>query len=100
MSVSIFGRVARALGLGRARYYIGKDLDQNKYYEYPALDGSTDPRRTRRLIRYRVHKELGEHDQASLPAQWIMWLRHTRRSAPTVEVSRGVCGEGGGGSTR
>lgn len=75
------------LRFGRAQYYAGKDLQNNKYYEYPSVDGNTDPRRTRRLIRYREEKDFGEHEETSLPAQWVMWLRHTRRSAPSVEVS-------------
>lgn len=83
---TFWNRVSRAFKIGRSRYYIGRDLNHNGYYEYPALDGSSDPRRTRRLVQYHEHKELGEHDQNSLPIQWLMWLRHTRKSAPTIEV--------------
>lgn len=85
--MSLFSRISKALRFGRARFLVGKDLDNNKYFEYPPLDGSLDPRKTRRVIQYRIFKELGEHDQSSLPAQWLMWLRHTRKSAPTIEVS-------------
>ncbi|PWN93510.1 hypothetical protein FA10DRAFT_264148 [Acaromyces ingoldii] len=81
---SLFRRLSTVLGLGKGRYFIGRDLDHNRYYEFPSLDGNKDPRRTRRLIEYAQHKELGEHDQSRLPAQWLMWLRHTRRSAPSI----------------
>ncbi|PWN35680.1 uncharacterized protein FA14DRAFT_160726 [Meira miltonrushii] len=82
---NIIQKVSAFFRVGRARYLAGKDLDHNKYYEYPPLDGNTDPRRTRRLVRFREHKELGEYDQSTLPPQWLMWLRHTRKSAPTIE---------------
>lgn len=82
---NIVKKVSAFLRIGRARFLAGKDLDHNSYYEYPPLDGNTDPRRTRRLVRFREHKELGEYDQSTLPPQWLMWLRHTRKSAPTIE---------------
>lgn len=82
----IVKRLSSLFRLGNARYLAGTDLSQNKYYEYPSIDGDPDPRRSRRLVRYREHKELGEFDQSTLPTQWLMWLRHTRRSAPTIEV--------------
>ncbi|MCO5589619.1 hypothetical protein L7F22_043587 [Adiantum nelumboides] len=82
---NIIKKVSTFLRIGRARFLAGKDLDHNNYYEYPPLDGNTDPRRTRRLVRFREHKELGEYDQSTLPPQWLMWLRHTRKSAPTIE---------------
>jgi NADH dehydrogenase [ubiquinone] 1 alpha subcomplex assembly factor 2 len=88
--MSFLSRVAKAFRFGKNRYFIGKDLDSNFYYEYPSLDGSLDPRKTRRVIKYRVHKELGEHDQNALPVQWLMWLRHTRKSAPSIEVREKV----------
>jgi NADH dehydrogenase [ubiquinone] 1 alpha subcomplex assembly factor 2 len=84
---SFLTRLAKTFRFGRAQYFVGKDLDSNKYYEYPSLDGSTDPRRTRRVIDYHIFKELGEHDQNKLATQWLMWLRHTRKSAPSIEVS-------------
>lgn len=82
---NIIKKVSAFFRVGRARYLAGKDLDHNSYYEYPSLDGNPDPRKTRRLVRFRVHKELGEYDQSTLPPQWLMWLRHTRKSAPTIE---------------
>lgn len=36
---SLIRSIARTLKLGRARYLVGSDLDQNTYYEYPSLDG-------------------------------------------------------------
>lgn len=83
----IVKRISSLFRFGNARYLAGTDLSENKYYEYPSVDGNPDPRKSRRLVRYREHKELGEFDQSTLPTQWLMWLRHTRRSAPTIEVS-------------
>lgn len=28
---------------------------------------------------------MGDYDQRSIPVQWVMWLRHTRREAPSIE---------------
>ncbi len=28
---------------------------------------------------------MGDYDQRSIPVQWVMWLRHTRRDAPSIE---------------
>lgn len=46
-----------------------------------------DPRHTRRTIVWKEKKDFSEYDQSSLPVQWKMWLRHTRRSPPTIQVS-------------
>ncbi|KAK0526784.1 hypothetical protein OC834_004682 [Tilletia horrida] len=71
--------------VGRARYFAGYDLAGNAFYEYPSRSGSTDPRHTRRVIDWKEKREPSEYDQSSIPAQWVAWLRHTRRQAPTLE---------------
>ncbi|KAJ1018494.1 hypothetical protein NDA18_006645 [Ustilago nuda] len=83
--MSILQRIARTLGWGKWKYMVGQDLAGNCYLELPSLSGSIDPRHTRRSIQWREKKELGDYDQRSIPVQWVMWLRHTRREAPTVE---------------
>lgn len=83
--MSILQRIARTLRLGKWKHMVGHDLAGNCYLELPSLSGSIDPRHTRRSIQWREKKELGDYDQRSIPVQWVMWLRHTRREAPTVE---------------
>lgn len=83
---SLLRPISRLLRLGDARYFIGHDLDGNSYYEYPSRSGSLDPRHTRRVIQYRIKQaHYSEYDRSQLPIQWKMWLRHTRRVAPTLE---------------
>ncbi|KAK0565448.1 hypothetical protein OC861_003746 [Tilletia horrida] len=71
--------------VGRARYLAGYDLNGNAFYEFPSRSGSTDPRHTRRVIDWKEKLEPSEYDQSSIPAQWVAWLRHTRRQAPSLE---------------
>ncbi|SPO24315.1 related to Mimitin, mitochondrial precursor [Ustilago trichophora] len=83
--MSLFQKLAKALRIGNARYIVGHDLAGNSYLELPSLSGSLDPRHTRRSIQWKEKKELGDYDQRSIPVQWVMWLRHTRREAPSIE---------------
>lgn len=83
--MSFFQRVAKALRLGKSKYIVGQDLAGNSYLELPSLSGSLDPRHTRRSIQWKEKKEMGDYDQRSIPVQWVMWLRHTRREAPSIE---------------
>ncbi|PWN45111.1 hypothetical protein IE81DRAFT_320722 [Ceraceosorus guamensis] len=84
-----FRTLAKALplpgGLGRWRYLVGKDLADNSYYEFPSPDGNKDPRFTRRVVKYKEHMDIDLYDRSELPLQWMMWLRHTRRSAPSIQ---------------
>ncbi|CEH18701.1 NADH:UBIQUINONE OXIDOREDUCTASE SUBUNIT-17.2 [Ceraceosorus bombacis] len=86
-----FRTLAKALplpgGLGRWRYLVGKDLADNSYYEFPSADGNKDPRFTRRVVKYKEHMDIDLYDRSELPLQWMMWLRHTRRSAPSIQRS-------------
>lgn len=82
---SLLKPFASLFRVGKSRYFIGRDLQGNSYFEYPSLSGSSDPRHTRRLIEYRIKKDISEYDSTVLPVQWKMWLRHTRRAAPTIE---------------
>ncbi|EPQ29541.1 uncharacterized protein PFL1_02760 [Pseudozyma flocculosa PF-1] len=81
---SIFQKAARLLNIGKARHIVGYDLAGNAYLELPSLHGSTDPRHTRRMIQWKEKMHHGEYDQRSLPVQWTMWLRHTRRDPPSI----------------
>lgn len=83
--MSLFQRLAKALRIGNAKYIVGQDLAGNSYLELPSLSGSLDPRHTRRSIQWKEKKEMGDYDQRSIPVQWVMWLRHTRREAPSIE---------------
>ncbi|CBQ73500.1 related to Mimitin, mitochondrial precursor [Sporisorium reilianum SRZ2] len=83
--MSLIRKLAQALRIGKARYIVGHDLNGNAYLELPPLSGSLDPRHTRRSIQWKEKRELGDYDQRSIPVQWVMWLRHTRRDAPSLE---------------
>ncbi|SNX87169.1 related to Mimitin, mitochondrial precursor [Melanopsichium pennsylvanicum] len=83
--MSLFQRIAKTLRIGNAKYIKGHDLNGNAYLELPSLSGSLDPRHTRRSIQWKEKKELGDYDQRSIPVQWVMWLRHTRREPPCID---------------
>ncbi|KAG8682285.1 hypothetical protein FRC08_015052 [Ceratobasidium sp. 394] len=70
----------------RSRYFVGEDLQGNRYFEVPSLRPEL-PRPIRRV-------EYGEtsHDVAQnanrarqLPVQWTSWLSHTRPDPPTLQ---------------
>lgn len=67
----------------RKKYFVGYDLNGNKYWEF-----YTDSDRTmmgRRL--WEPYKEqafmVDYYDK--LPVQWLQWLRKSRKQAPTIE---------------
>ncbi|PVF97384.1 hypothetical protein CPB86DRAFT_707041 [Serendipita vermifera] len=70
---------------GEKTRYVGRDLEGNKFYEYPST--SEDPRRTKRMIVYRPAERKWDYvsGKAQLPVQWRMWLTHTRYDPPTIE---------------
>ena len=47
--MSLWRAMSRVLRIGRARYYVGRDLANNEYYELPSLHGKENPR-TRRYV--------------------------------------------------
>ncbi|KAE8234259.1 hypothetical protein CF326_g696 [Tilletia indica] len=81
----MFKAISSIFRLGKSRYFVGYDLNGNSFYELPSRSGSTDPRHTRRSIDWKEKKAPSEYDQSSIPAQWVAWLRHTRRQPPTLE---------------
>lgn len=84
----LFRPISRLFRVGKSRHLAGTDLEGNRYYEYPSLHGSDDPRHTRRLIEYRVKKDhYSEYDTKNVAVQWKMWLRHTRMDPPPLDVS-------------
>ncbi|KAN0116207.1 hypothetical protein V8E52_006264 [Russula decolorans] len=79
----------RVLGtIFRPRHFVGKDLEENRFYEYPSL--SNDPLRTRRRVQYRVYEDMWCYIGGArrLPVQWVSWLSHTRTAPPTLEELR------------
>ncbi|KAI0703716.1 hypothetical protein BC835DRAFT_1303000 [Cytidiella melzeri] len=69
----------------KTTYFIGRDLEGNKYYEYPnAHDGVS---RTKRVVKYRRGYDMWTYiaGDKRLPVQWSSWLTHTRIQAPTLE---------------
>ncbi|KAH9962943.1 hypothetical protein BC827DRAFT_1266743 [Russula dissimulans] len=72
----------------RPRYFVGTDLEGNRFYEYPSLND--DPHRTRRRVQYKVYEDMWNYIGGArrLPVQWLSWLSHTRRDSPTLEELR------------
>ncbi|KDQ58427.1 hypothetical protein JAAARDRAFT_34217 [Jaapia argillacea MUCL 33604] len=73
---------------GRA-YLAGRDLEGNRFFEYPST--TADPRRTRRVVKYRdAGGDLYQYASGgrNLPVQWMMWLTHSRQQAPTTDELR------------
>ncbi|KAI9458571.1 hypothetical protein BJY52DRAFT_1212084 [Lactarius psammicola] len=71
----------------RPRYLVGRDLEGNRFFEYPSL--SDDPLRTRRRVQYRVYEDMWHYIGGTrrLPGsfQWVSWLSHTRPDPPSLE---------------
>ncbi|KAM6503624.1 hypothetical protein JOM56_000567 [Amanita muscaria] len=65
--------------------YAGRDLEGNKFYEYPA--SSPDPRRARRAVQYKHPNDMWDYIGGGkrLAVQWYSWLSHTRRDPPTIK---------------
>ncbi|KXN84063.1 hypothetical protein AN958_00513 [Leucoagaricus sp. SymC.cos] len=67
-------RGARLINLIRTPVrYVGRDLE--------------DPRRTKRTVQYKEPEDVWNYIGGGkrLPAQWNMWLSHTRKHPPTLE---------------
>ncbi|KZT69938.1 hypothetical protein DAEQUDRAFT_725917 [Daedalea quercina L-15889] len=71
--------------LMRPTYLVGRDLEGNKYYEYPSISDETS--RTKRVVKYRPGADMLTYvaGKKRLPVQWTAWLTHTRLRPPTVE---------------
>lgn len=100
MGFGVWRRVERFLNLsamipgqaGNARgaRLIGTDLANNKYYELPNAHGDLRATATRRFVEYAkdgTYQDHAMHHEKFIPVQWVLWLRHTRSDAPTLEAS-------------
>ncbi|KAJ7927526.1 hypothetical protein B0H13DRAFT_1970761, partial [Mycena leptocephala] len=80
--MSFLRRIVQSLR--RSNYYVGRDLEGNRYYEHPSL---LDDPRPRRSVKYsdsdNVWKYIGGNRR--LAVQWSSWLTHTRPDPPTLE---------------
>ena len=96
-SSTIWQTVSRVLRIGKARYIVGRDLENNVYYELPSLQGANDPNRTRRyvlssplthvsVVKWNSWKYPSDYNPKDMPIQWDAWMRHTRHTPPTIEV--------------
>ncbi|KAJ7266942.1 hypothetical protein B0H12DRAFT_1230059 [Mycena haematopus] len=65
-------------------YYIGRDLQGNRYYEHPSL---VDDPRPRRSVKYSGSEDMWKYvgGNKRLAVQWSSWLTHTRSDPPTLE---------------
>jgi len=83
----MLGRIWRAVVTRPNKYYVGRDLQGNQFFEYPS--STDDPRRTKRKVEYKQDRSKDMWDYAlrtgNLPIQWTSWLSHTRPNPPTVE---------------
>ncbi|KAI6020003.1 hypothetical protein F5J12DRAFT_814704 [Pisolithus orientalis] len=64
-------------------YLVGKDLEGNRYFEFPNRGGD----RPKRIIQYTSDDDMLAYVASGkrLPVQWSSWLTYTRRDAPTIE---------------
>ncbi|KAI0806200.1 hypothetical protein BC629DRAFT_1151798 [Irpex lacteus] len=83
MASSILRRVWNRLRSPRS--CVGKDLEGNKYFEYPNPNDNFG--RTKRVVKYRHGYDMWTYiaGKRRLPVQWTAWLTHTRVHAPTIE---------------
>ncbi|KAI5121701.1 hypothetical protein M0805_002094 [Coniferiporia weirii] len=81
--MSVFTRIWNLIR--RPTSYVGKDLEGNYFYEYAST--TSDPRRTRRVIKYNGKTDMLEvaNRNRQLAVQWKAWLTHTRLHPPSIE---------------
>ncbi|KAI6029771.1 hypothetical protein BKA83DRAFT_4222946 [Pisolithus microcarpus] len=67
-------------------YLAGKDLEGNRYFEFPNRGGD----RPKRIIQYISDDDMLAYVASGrrLSVQWSSWLTHTRRDPPTIEELR------------
>ncbi|KAF7360413.1 hypothetical protein MVEN_00771300 [Mycena venus] len=65
-------------------YYVGRDLEGNRYYEHPSL---LDDPRPRRSVKYSGADDMWKYvgGNKRLAVQWSSWLTHTRPDPPSLE---------------
>lgn len=79
------------VGEARGAHLMGTDLAGNKYWELPNVHGDLRATATRRFVEYAKPGTWQDHamrDEKIVPVQWILWLRHTRMDAPSLEELR------------
>ncbi|KAH7922763.1 hypothetical protein BV22DRAFT_1037136 [Leucogyrophana mollusca] len=71
--------------VARPTYFVGRDLEGNKYFEFPGT--SNDFGRTKRTVKYRRNEDMWAYvaNGKRLPVQWSAWLTHTRPNVPTIQ---------------
>lgn len=64
-------------------YFVGKDMEGNKYFEYPNANNG----RSKRTVKYRKNEDMWAYVASGkrLPVQWSAWLTHTRPDPPGIE---------------
>ncbi|KAJ7512654.1 hypothetical protein B0H11DRAFT_1946733 [Mycena galericulata] len=70
--------------LRRPNYFVGRDLEGNRYYERPSL---LDDPRPKRSVKYSASDDVWKYigGNRRLAVQWSAWLTHTRPDPPTLE---------------
>ncbi|WFD25245.1 hypothetical protein MNAN1_000212 [Malassezia nana] len=82
--MTIWRALSRFFRIGNARYIVGHDLENNTYYEFPSLH-PTDPRRTRRVVKWKNVPYPSDFNPKDMAIQWDAWMRHTRKHPPTIQ---------------
>ncbi|CAL1699563.1 unnamed protein product [Somion occarium] len=82
MSVSVFRRLWAKIS--NPTKCVGRDLEGNRYFEYPNPHGDV---RTKRVVKYRRGYDMWTYiaGEKRLPVQWTSWLTHTRSHPPTYQ---------------
>lgn len=66
----------------RKKFFVGYDLHGNTYWEF-TVDGNMQ-RLRRKSEPYKPHLFKADYF-ATIPPQWLQWLRRTRQNSPTLE---------------
>ncbi|KAL8280359.1 hypothetical protein RQP46_007276 [Phenoliferia psychrophenolica] len=67
--MSLLKRMARSLKLGKEKFYVGRDLEGNSFYERPSTEYVDEWRKAKRTVEYLVERPLSEYRFASIPAE-------------------------------
>lgn len=70
----------------RSRYFVGEDLQGNRYFEVPSQRPEL-PRPIRRVEYGEASDDVVQNANRArqLPVQWTSWLSHTRPDPPTLQ---------------
>ncbi|MBW0533331.1 hypothetical protein O181_073046 [Austropuccinia psidii MF-1] len=86
----LFQLIKQSLSIGSERFFVGRDLVGNRYYEKPSL--RADSSRPKRFVNFKSYQnDPALYHPHRLPPQWSAWLAFTRMNPPTIAELEADC---------